>query len=225
MFKTFLTALESKIITFLTTNKGFFEMSKAEREKSLENISIPKTFKNYLLDITGEQFMEDTILIVAYIHSSQLINIVNNPFFLSFLDFITDELANKIDYLDSHFYLLKKIDRDEIALKLLPGESSLAQSLREIIVNNTYQQVAEEIHGIGSKVKNTPHILVQSPREINMELKREIRHKLLEKHPSSFPVFQVNRKLIGGIRIFENGQSTDNSWISRVFRFTSLTTN
>lgn len=225
MFKTFLTALESKIISFLISNKDLFEHNESKRSEKLESLTIPKTFKTYLSKVSEKEFLDDLKLLVAYIHSSQLVNVKNNQFFENILSFITHELANKIDYLDSNFYLLKRKEREDVALKLLPGDSALAEALREILIHYTYQQIAEEIYHLGSKVGDIPHILIQSPREIDMELKREIRHKLLEKHPGSFPVFQVNRKLIGGIRIFENGQSTDNSWISRVFRFTSLTTN
>ncbi len=225
MFRTFLTALESKIISFLTTNKDFFEFDARKRKSALEKLSIPKTFKDYLLEVSGDDFMEDTKLIVGYIHNPKSVKITDNKFFESFLGFIIHELANKIDYLDSGFYLESKKSREEVAEKLLPGESELAQSLREILSNNTYQQIGEAVYELGANIKQMPHILVQSPREMDMELKREIRHNLLEKHSISFPIFQVNRKLIGGIRIFENGQSTDNSWISRVYRFTSLTTN
>jgi len=58
---------------------------------------------------------------------------------------------------------------------------------------------------------------------MNMELKREIRQTLSKDHPYSLPVFQINKKLIGGIRIFKDGEVQDHSWLSRVEYFTSLT--
>jgi F0F1-type ATP synthase delta subunit len=36
-------------------------------------------------------------------------------------------------------------------------------------------------------------------------------------------VFQINRNLIGGMRIFADGKVVDNSWLSRINYISSLT--
>jgi len=74
-----------------------------------------------------------------------------------------------------------------------------------------------------SAVEESPYILIQSPREIEPKLKKEIRAKIREEKSNHFPIFQINKKLIGGIRVFKDGETTDNSWLSRVLHFTSLT--
>lgn len=224
MFKDFLTALLEKMLTHLVKHPDFFTKKEGAQEKELENLSIPATFKKYLEKVSAKEFMSDLTIVTAYIHSPKNAQIKNNEFFKHFVEFLTLELARKIDHLDSKFYLLPKKERDEIIEKLISGDSQLAKSLKSILANYTYQQLAAEIVELSAKVANAPYVVVQSPREIDTELKREIRTQLTEKYPLSFPAFQVNKKLIGGIRIFHNGQTDDHSWLSRVLRFTSLTT-
>ncbi len=224
MFKDFLTALLEKMLTHLVKHPDFFTKKEGAQVKELENLSIPATFKKYLEKVSAKEFMADLEVVTAYIHNPKNAQIKENEFFKHFAEFLTLELARKIDHLDSNFYLLSKKKRDEIIEKLISGESQLAKSLKTILTNYTYQQLAAEIIELGVKVAAAPYLVVQSPREIDSDLKREIRTQLTEKYPLSFPAFQVNKKIIGGIRIFHNGQTSDHSWLSRVLRFTSLTT-
>ena len=64
---------------------------------------------------------------------------------------------------------------------------------------------------------------MQSPREIDSELKSEIRENLNKDFESSFPVFQINKNLIGGLRVFVDGKSHDYSWFSRISSISNLT--
>jgi len=223
MFKNFLAALLEKITHHLIKHVDFFEHKSAWRKENLEHISIPATFKKYLEDLDESDFLKDVLLISNFIHSPKTTEIKDNTFFKTLLEFLNIELGRKIDQLDGEYYLMDQQGRKEVIEKLLPGESHLAKSLREILENQTYQQLTSEINNLGYKVAQASYIVVQSPREIENKLKREIRAQLLEKCPYSFPTFQINRKLIGGIRIFKNGTTIDHSWLSRVLRFTSLT--
>lgn len=220
MFKHFLTALLEKMTSHLVKHPDFFKSEKRE----MEHLSVPASFKKYLETVSENHFMKDLEVIVTFIKSPKSAQIKKNEFFKAFTVFLTEELARKVDHLNSEFYLLQKDERVEVIEKLLPGESALAKSLRNILTDYTYQQFASEAINIGHRVIETPFVVVQSPREIGTELKREIRTQLTEKYPLCFPFFQINRKLIGGIRIFHNGQTLDHSWLSRVLSFTSLTT-
>lgn len=224
MFKNFLTALLEKITHHLMNHTDFFDHKSAWRKENLEHVSIPKTFKVYLEELEEKDVIEDLQLIVRYIQNPKSTEIKGNKFFLTLLEFINTELGRKIDQLGSDYYLMPQDQRKEVIVKLLPGESHLARALREVLENQTYQQLTSEISNLGHKVAQVPYIVVQSPREIDTNLKREIRAHLYEQNPLSFPSFQINRKLIGGVRIFNNGKTIDHSWLSRVLRFTSLTT-
>ncbi|PIR55404.1 hypothetical protein COU74_01200 [Candidatus Peregrinibacteria bacterium CG10_big_fil_rev_8_21_14_0_10_36_19] len=221
----FLTALVQKLVTFLNENHNFFELKESEKSKKLESLSVPVQFKQYLEKADANSFMLDLKVVVQFIQDSKNAVLKENSFFKALLKFITEDLARKIDHLDGNFYLLPKQERVEIVDKLINADSQLAETLKEILTNFTYQQIANEIQELGKRIANTPYILVQSPREIDNELKKDIRMALSKENPLSFPTFQINRKLIGGIRVFQDGKVKDHSWISRVLRFTSLTAN
>lgn len=223
MFKEFVTALVQKLVIFLSKHEDFFEKSKAEKEKLIEHLSVPVAFKQYVLEVTDKQFLKDMEAVVAFTYQPKDKSVAKSHFFKAFLEFLNTDLGRKIDLLDSKFYLLQKPEREDIIEDLIKGESSLAASLKAILVNYTYQQICETINNLSQLISDSPYIVVQSPREVAPEMKREIRKQINERHPLSFPVFQINKKLIGGIRIFENGTTEDHSWLSRVLRFTSLT--
>lgn len=223
MFKEFVVALVQKLITFLSTHPDFFAQSDSEKEKMCENISVPTVFKKYLMEVSEAQFLKDLGATITFTYQPKDKTIAKSHFFKAFLEFLNTDLARKIDLLDSNYALLQKPEREEVVENLIKGDSLLASSLKSILVNYTYQQICENINSLSQLISTSPYVVVQSPREITPEMKREIRKQINEKHPSSFPVFQINKKLIGGIRIFENGTTEDHSWLSRVLRFTSLT--
>lgn len=213
MFNQFLTTLLHKILQFLVSHKDLFE---GERESKLEHLSIPKAFKNYLSEVPESKFLRDVATITLYLEDSKNTNIKHNTFFKSLLEFLTTDLARKIDHLDGNYYLLGNQGKTEVIDQLIKGETLLAYELKKVLTNYNYQQIAEAIYNLGIKAEKIPYLLVQSPREIDSETKKEIRAKLTEEYPLSFPTFQINRRLIGGLRIFKDGNTIDNSWLSRV---------
>ena len=224
MFQDFLTALLHKVTQFLTVHPDFFSLKTDERSKKLDHLTIPKSFKDYLLEVKEADFMEDLVLITRYLKAPKTANLRGNAFFKAFSHFLSHELAMKIDYLDGSFYLLPTAKRNEVVDKMIAADSPLAQALKDILVNFTYQQLTDSINKLISTTVDVPYLLVQSPIEMEMEMKRETRKKLAEKNQYALAVFQINKKLIGGIRIFEDGKVQDHSWLSRVLHFTSLTT-
>lgn len=225
MFKDFLTALLHKITVFLIAHKDFFEHGEDSREKKLENLSVPAAFKTYLLKSAEKEFMNDIGIVLSYIENPKNTSINGNEFFKRFLEFLSTDLARKIDHLDSDYYLSSKEKRADFAEQLIKTDSLLAETLRTILINYNYQQLTEEIYGLGNRTEKAPYIVVQSPREIDTELKKEIRSHLTKVWPLTLPAFQINRRLIGGLRVFIDGKTTDNSWLSRVLHYTSLTAN
>lgn len=223
MFNSFVGGILEKIFHFLLKHPDLFKLEDKKRASALEHLQLAKSFKEYLEQVSEKHFLEDINKALNFSQNAKDQSLRNNKFFAALTKFITEEIALKIDLLPEDFALLKTKERAEIAEKLISGESHAANSLREVLVNFSYQQIANEIYQLSNSVKEIPYIIVQTPRAVDHELKREIRKKLLEKYPGSFPYFQINRKLIGGIRLFVNGENLDFSWLSRVLRFASLT--
>lgn len=223
MFKPFVAASAQKIIGFLGKHDNFFETKEETRKEKLKDLQMPESFVDYLLQTDEKQFLADLSLMSNYAKGAKSLNLKKNKFFLAIVQFMTADFARKLDLLDNDFYLFTPKSREVIVDKLISSDSNLANTLKNILLTKTYQQISAEIYELSNKVQNAPYILVQSPREISPELKKEIRQKIKEENATHFPIFQINQKLIGGIRIFKNGESNDQSWLSRVLHYTSLT--
>jgi F0F1-type ATP synthase delta subunit len=168
--------------------------------------------------------MKDLRLVFQVINGTDLmsLNLKNSGFFKATLRFFAENFASKLDALGSSFYLLPYEERKKKAEQLIDSQSHTASALRDMIVTNSYQEVAEALEQLSKVVADGATIVVQAPRDIDVELKKEMREKLAHDFPLSFPVFQINRQLIGGFRVFINGQSHDFSWFSQVQKLTSL---
>lgn len=224
MFNDFLTALMHEMVHFLAKHPDFFDGKADAREKQLENVRMPAPFKHYLAHRKTEDFMKDMLLVTSYIHSSKSAVIEGNAFFKAVVEFFTGPFAGKIDKLNSDFYGFSGKDQWTVVNELIKSDSVVAGTLRELLVKRTYQELSTGLVDLTKRVVGAAYVVVQSPREVDPELKKEIRHDLVKDNPLSFPVFQINKKLIGGIRIFKDGDVTDLSWVSRVQNFISLNT-
>lgn len=66
------------------------------------------------------------------------------------------------------------------------------------------------------------YLLIQSPLKLEPAFKEEIRLSMNKQYPNTPPVFIVNKKLIGGLRIYIDGKVEDLSWLSKIDFLTSL---
>lgn len=222
MFKPFLTALLYSILSFLIENKEFFKQSQDEKMERLKNLKLPDPFKAYLESLSEKNFLSDIERVLSHIHQPKKTNISNNELFKTIVVFFTTSFAQRIEVVHE-IYALNKTEQKAFMEKLVASKSGVANALKDLLLNYSYQELAAGINELCQKTNDVPYILIQSPREIDLELKKEIREKLTSEIPFSLPVFQINRKLIGGFRIFKGGEVIDHSWISRVLRFTSIT--
>ncbi|MFA6024126.1 MAG: F0F1 ATP synthase subunit delta [Candidatus Gracilibacteria bacterium] len=209
MFKDFLSALVLEILRSFKKEGGF---------------AGPKIYKDYLDGVSEEDLMSDLRLVFQVINGMDLnsLNLKGSAFFKSTLRFFAEDFASKLDALGGSFYLLPYEERKKKAEQLIEGDSHTVAALRDLLVTNSYQEITEAIEQLSKSVADAGTIVVQTPRDIDPELKKEMRAKLAADFPLTFPAFQINRQLIGGFRVFVNGKSHDLSWFSQVQKLTSL---
>lgn len=209
MFNDFLSALTLEILRSFKKEGGF---------------TGPKVYKDYLDGVSEEDLMRDLRLIFQVINGTDLtaLDLKKSEFFKTTLRFFSENFASKLDALGSSFYLLPYEERKKKAEQLIESDSHTAAALRDLLVTNSYQEITEAIELLSKSVSDAGTIVVQTPRDITPELKKEMREKLAADFPLSFPAFQINRQLIGGFRVFINGKSHDLSWFSQVQKLTSL---
>ncbi|MFT7183934.1 MAG: F0F1-type ATP synthase delta subunit [Oceanicoccus sp.] len=222
MLNDFLTALMHEMVRFLAKHPEFFDGTADIREKALENVRMPSTFKHYLAHRKASDFMDDLRLSASFITAPKSAKIEGNAFFKAIVEFFTGTFAVKIDMLNSDFYGFSDEDQKTVVNELIKSDSQVAQTMRGLLIRRNYQELSEGLVALTRRVVGATYIVVQTPREVSIDLKKEMRSTLVKENPLSFPVFQINKKLIGGMRVFKDGQVNDHSWVSRVLHFTSL---
>jgi F0F1-type ATP synthase delta subunit len=224
MFKQFLTALLFETLSYLGKHPDFFNESKEKKTAHLEALRIPSAFKNYLVGVESKDFLSDLALTVQYMNGVDLksLKVSKSDFFKAMAEFLTVNLAAKMDELTVDFYMKPVKKQVEELDEKVKSDSHVARALKDILLNNSVQELSTIIDEFTRTVSGAKFIVLQSPREIEAELKKEIRKKLWEEYPYSFPIFQINRSLIGGLRVFIDGKTVDNSWFSRIVRITSM---
>lgn len=221
MFNSFLTILTQNMLKFLEKEGEFFAQNEAGREKKLDHLNAPAPFKVWLKNSNEHAFLSDLSGVIELIQGANVKKTSQNELLKTLLKFFNGPLATRMEIMHES-YSMSEENKLSILDKLFKGNNGISETLRELLLTNSYQELANAASELSQTMGNTPYIVVQSPREIDVELKREIREKISEKHPYAFPIFQVNRDLIGGFRVFEGGKVVDHSWISKVSRFTSL---
>jgi F0F1-type ATP synthase delta subunit len=221
MFKSLLTALAYEMVQFVGQDPKFFGKDEAARAGLMKDLKLPKPFQKYLLQVSEGDFLNDLTRITDYATDGVETKLNDNGFFTALLEFLTGSFATRLDVMNES-HSLDEADRKAMAEKMIPSQSPIAKALKTMLLRYSYQELSSEINHLAKLVCDSPLIIVQSPREIDLTLKKEIRQKLASEHPQALPVFQVNRKLIGGLRVFKSGKVVDHSWISRVLRLQEL---
>ncbi len=124
-----------------------------------------------------------------------------NQLLLAIYQVLTQEVASAID--------------QQQAWKSQP-ESQAAQVLQQCIASNQTTQLSREIQVFIQSQQGISSPTVQSPIEITAAQKQEMRAQLQRQYPGSFPIFELEPSLAGGLRIFHQGALLDQSWITQI---------
>jgi F0F1-type ATP synthase delta subunit len=219
MLNRFITAIIVEVTKLLTKHSDFFD---GNREKVLENAKIPSTIKAYLKEVSEKQFIQDLAMAIEYTKAPQKVSVDENGLLKGIAEFFTKTFINDIYKLPIVFYKENTEAQKEAVNKLITKDSLLGKTLRELLVDNSYQELFEGLTSFIQATLKAPYIVVQTPIELDAEKKMEIKNKLREEYDHCFPIFQINKNLIGGMRIFVDSKVQDFSWLGRINYITSL---
>jgi F0F1-type ATP synthase delta subunit len=222
MLNKFITVLIIEISKFLTSNKEFFNSNKTEREKLLTDVKFPNSVKTYLTEVSELDFTTDLAGVIKLLKNSP-VKLEKNKFLQAITSFLVNNFANDVYSLPLSYFKLAYKDQKEAAKEVIKSNSELANTLKEILTDYSYQEILNGIQSLAEKTFHSPLVVVQSPTEMELETKKEIRENLSQSlNQVCLPIFQVNKNLIGGLRLFVNGKVSDLSWIARINLITSL---
>ncbi len=216
MLNNFITVLIIEITRFLVSNKNFFGSSQKDREKALDEVKFPTSVKNYLQAVSTEDFAKDTSSLIKYLKNAP-VKLEENEFAKSICTFLVYNFSNDVYSFPLDYFKLNYSDQIEAVNTVIKSNSALASTLKQILTDNSYQEILNGIQNLAERSFNSPLVIIQSPCEIDLETKKEIRDKVSdETKKTCLPIFQVNKNLIGGLRIFIDGKVADFSWMGRI---------
>lgn len=198
MIKNILKSLLFEILNLLNEQKD--QNGKAELKKSDR---LPEEIKAYLAEVKDEELLEDLRELTGYIGSGALY--LNGGLAKSLKTFLTATLPEYVD------------NQNNFDMKGKFGEA-----LNDLLKNNSDKEITQLINDFIGLIGETPFVMVQSPRPIEIDLKKEIRKNLNEKYGANFVSFAINKNLVGGLRIFVNGETSDLSWLSKINTITNI---
>lgn len=223
MFKTLIASIWAEILGFLQKNPDFFQLEESARKQRLEALKMPTPFTNYLLKTSEKALLKELSETAAALKNAKKQPSEGNAFWEAFMEFFVHSFGIRMDLFCENAKESAEYRR-AVVEKLIPSDQGIGTELRKLLMRYSYQEISSELIRLSRSALGGAYLIVQSPRSMSAELKKEIRQALAEQFPTSFPVFQVNRRLIGGFRLFKEGEILDYSWISRVLRFQKLLT-
>jgi len=224
MVLTFLGSFLLDALKLIKYEMGFFAKNGEERRTLIESTlgkEYPSLFSDYLVGVSESDFLSQVKVASTYLSGDKvggdrvILDIVAK--------YIVRDFALKFDGFDRDFFYSNDSVRGELLNTVFPGDSFFQKSVRDYVFGSTYQEVTEDaqlaVNGIkvGSSI-----VVVQSAMEIGKDMRIAIRKFLAEKYPYSFVEFQINSQIIGGLRVFIDGQVVDHSWLSRIRRISDI---
>lgn len=207
MLKALLSSLIKDLLKLLSGHKDFFAASASAREKILES-EIPEIaayFQDYFKEAEGKKVLKDLKNAILFAQKKEPPEGSNGL------------LKSLADYLSKKFALL--LDEKKAPT---PKKSHFTKTLAHILNIMDYREISQEIENFIHEIAAVPYTLVQSATHLDLREKNLIRQELQKKESLIFPIFQVNRSLIGGMRIFLAGKTHDESWFYKVNRLNQL---
>lgn len=214
MMHALIPSLMKDYVELLLSEPRFFDLS-PEKKASLIMTGIgSKALGQALLAIPDEdQFLEDFRKTLSFLRNEEK---SSSELVKSLAQYLLSEFFNVFDHLEKTFYNLPYPSQQKTLRELLPTNTIFFEQLRSILERASLQELGDSIIDFLQKIMKSPLILIQSPIECSPSLKTEIRKTISPNYPHSFALFSINPLLIGGIRIFIDGNVEDHSWFSKI---------
>lgn len=223
MFLSFLGSFLRDALKLMKDEQGFTGRSENERRDLIKKHlgdDYPVALSDYLATVKEESFMQQVKGAIDYLNDGLMPE--NKLLLDALMDYVAKEFAPKLDLFDRQFFFADEEVQMQKLNEVFPGNSSFQRAVRDVILGSTYQEITEQAQQMLRNYKEQPTIVVQSSQEMNQSMRQEVRAFFAKEHPYSFVEFQINPQIIGGLRVFIDGQVMDHSWLSKIQKISQL---
>jgi F0F1-type ATP synthase delta subunit len=203
-------------LDFLNKHQDLFELNAKDTEVAFDRASLSAFSREYLLDIDGEQLLFDLANLTKSLYSKTKPSAKN--VLSAHISRFLCKLANQTAIgLDKSYAIL---DREEQISKLnavFKAENTVMKAYKEFVLANSFEGLISKIRNFAAHNGEFVEVTIQMATDSSAADRRQMVTEFTTKYGDMTLIyFQVNPKLIGGMRIFANGQLTDLSWQKKI---------
>ncbi len=167
--------------------------------------------------------LEEISLVAKFVSSNDTKFIKQSKLLRGGIEYLTADFAEALNSLDREFYALSYDERVKKVEGIWKVEKEVDKALKKILVNFSYQEIVRNIQELLEVAFGSPFVLVQTPIGIGSDQKNEMMNKISKEIDEPVIVqFQVNKAILGGMRVFVDGQVQDMSWMGRIEKIANL---
>jgi F0F1-type ATP synthase delta subunit len=214
-------ALMMDTMVMLKAHQGFFELGVEEKKKHVQHF--PQNIQYYLTHVKEDDFGKDLIPMTYFLSDPDLHVGEIGGFMSAFCDYLIHDFTDMLDAFESAFFLKRSDEREAILRKAMKLETFFQEEVLDVFSVESPQDINEAISAFLKKAKEATTIVVQTPVDCEKGMKKEIRDKLAKDHPYSFVEFYTSPQILGGMRVFVNGEVADMSWRGLIGHMAEIT--
>ena len=137
-----------------------------------------------------------------------------------FVNFLEEKVVPEIDKIPATFFVDSVKNKRDFLQKNISHSGLMWNVLCNLLTTCSFEELQSELSNLVLRVyPNRFSLLIQSARECEPKLKLEIRSYNKDKFYVSF---QIQKSLLGGMRVYANSVLQDASWLGRISLLKSI---
>lgn len=188
-------------------DEEFFAGALARRQERVLRVlspQYPRALQDYLLRVSKQDFVEDMRFFLEKMSGDRLIEQRTNGFLQAVYEALVTEVAEVLD--------------SGASWEGAPQSSAAAGVLIAHLKEGRAVELARDIQRFLHTERGASSPTVQSALPLSSTERSRMRESLTALYQGSFPAFEVETSLLGGLRLFFAGEMRDQSWAAELAR-------
>ena len=218
----YISILLHETLSFLSQHQDLFDMNAKDTEVAFDRASLSAFSREYLLDVDGDQLIFDLADLNKSLKLKTQVS-AKNVLSAHISRFIC-KLSNQAAIgLDKSFANLTREDQLGRLQAVFKTDNSVMKAFKELVLHNSFESLVSKVRAFVSQQTEFVEVTVQYAVDVTASERRQIVSEFTNKYGDMTLVyFQVNPRLVGGMRIFANGQLADFSWHKKIETLTKI---
>lgn len=218
----FTSILLHETLSFLSQNPEFFSLNAKDTEVAFDRASLSAFGREYLLDVDSDQILFDIADLNKAMKSGVPFSAKNvlSAHISRFLCKLANQVAIGLDKSFANASLEEQRSRVNSVFK---AENAVMKTFKEFILHNSFESIVSKLRPVLSQSLDYKEVVVQLASDIDATSRRKMVVDFTNEYGDMTLVyFQINQRLLGGMRIFVDGKLTDLSWQKKIETLTQI---